>query len=1022
MIFKGKARGGFTFMVFLVFIAFNSTTGRRYARQTSANEDNNSNNNNNYYHRPHFIGNRSVIVQLFEWKFVDIATECRTFLGPQGYAGVQLSPVLEHTVVKTEQLNHPWWERYEVVSYRLASRSGDEAEFWSMSRICNEHGVRIYVDIVLNHMAAPLHLLVNGVKADFMVNTLLESNVNISSMSYSNVTYTQLDFHKINCQVLYNARDAHDIRNCQWKHHPDLDHYRNGVKKHIVTMMNKFIDMGVAGFRIDAAKYMWPIDLKNIYQQLKDLSKEFDFEPKSRPFIYQDVFDFGLDSVSKTEYITYGVVSEYLYAAELATILNGMVSLSSLINWGPALGFVPSTDSLVFIDSHDTQRGLPLDLGQNRVLTYKQRIKYIMANVFMLAHPYGGIKRIMSSYYFQDEDQGPPTDDSEGEDISSPQFNEQKQCTKASGWVCEHRWPPLVAMVQMANYFAVPGQQEESIVYFQTNGQNQVAFCRGSLAFVAINNDVENDFNMEVFACLESGQYCDVVTGGKKAGKEECHGKQLLINEHGYAKLQLPVADGNRLVEADIENKVDEAEKQQEEEAEEETGVVESYGILVIYRGSKIEPREEFEGKSETSQDSHNQDKESADSQANSETAEVEDAEAADAQTAEAVEAKLEAAEPDAAEPEAVEPEATEADVIETEAADPEASEPEAGETEAAEAEAEAVEGDATEAEAEAAEVEATEDEVDGDEEEEKEIPGSEESKSDLENESPEVETPSRNPDGQADSETAEVEDAEAADAQAAESEAVEPEATEADVTETEAAEPEAAEPEAAEPEPAGAEVAETEAAEAEAETENDVENESSEVENPNADNENEEKDEVEEAEEEDETKTAEQDEEDNAVEEEAKEDDIEVENSESAGKENEVEDKDALTETSQQISNEIENEVEEPVNEGPITDETVNDEEAEIEAEPHGVADLVVSETSVEENVPASQNDLEEITENVEKGTDSNQSRNLEDPNTEEQVERPLADIVKDSEEGKTKEVLAAGILSNPKGNGKNG
>lgn len=43
------------------------------------------------YHRPHFTRGRSVLVQLFEWKFVDIAEECRTFLGPQGYAGVQVS-------------------------------------------------------------------------------------------------------------------------------------------------------------------------------------------------------------------------------------------------------------------------------------------------------------------------------------------------------------------------------------------------------------------------------------------------------------------------------------------------------------------------------------------------------------------------------------------------------------------------------------------------------------------------------------------------------------------------------------------------------------------------------------------------------------------------------------------------------------------------------------------------------------------------------------------------------------------
>ena len=40
---------------------------------------------------PHFIGNRTVVVHLFEWTWHDIAKECEDFLGPQGYAGVQVS-------------------------------------------------------------------------------------------------------------------------------------------------------------------------------------------------------------------------------------------------------------------------------------------------------------------------------------------------------------------------------------------------------------------------------------------------------------------------------------------------------------------------------------------------------------------------------------------------------------------------------------------------------------------------------------------------------------------------------------------------------------------------------------------------------------------------------------------------------------------------------------------------------------------------------------------------------------------
>lgn len=40
---------------------------------------------------PNQWDNRSAIVHLFEWKFNDVADECERFLGPKGYAGVQVS-------------------------------------------------------------------------------------------------------------------------------------------------------------------------------------------------------------------------------------------------------------------------------------------------------------------------------------------------------------------------------------------------------------------------------------------------------------------------------------------------------------------------------------------------------------------------------------------------------------------------------------------------------------------------------------------------------------------------------------------------------------------------------------------------------------------------------------------------------------------------------------------------------------------------------------------------------------------
>lgn len=54
--------------------------------------------------------------------------------------------------------------------------------------------------------------------------------------------------------------------------------------------MNDLISLGVAGFRIDACKYMWPEDLTAIYNEVRDLDSDI-FGQNQRPFIYQEVIE-----------------------------------------------------------------------------------------------------------------------------------------------------------------------------------------------------------------------------------------------------------------------------------------------------------------------------------------------------------------------------------------------------------------------------------------------------------------------------------------------------------------------------------------------------------------------------------------------------------------------------------------------------------------------------------------------------------------------------------------------------------
>ena len=92
---------------------------------------------------------RTVFVQLFAWPWEDVARECEDTLGPAGFAAVQISPPQEHL----DWPGSPWWTRYQPISYKLSSRSGDETQFKDMVRRCKTAGVDIYVDTVFNHMA-----------------------------------------------------------------------------------------------------------------------------------------------------------------------------------------------------------------------------------------------------------------------------------------------------------------------------------------------------------------------------------------------------------------------------------------------------------------------------------------------------------------------------------------------------------------------------------------------------------------------------------------------------------------------------------------------------------------------------------------------------------------------------------------------------------------------------------------------------------------------------------------------------
>jgi len=252
---------------------------------------------------PHCNG-KQVIVHLFEWNWPSIARECESFLSGAGYCGVQVSPPNEHVVLP--QNNFPWWQRYQPVSYKLESRSGSRQQFQDMVQRCNVVGVRVYVDAVVNHMAGMDREGTGSGGSSF--NTM-DKNHDFPAVPYSDKDFTPRDMCPSGCGCVDGYDDPFIVRNCYLVGLADLYGATDYVQQKIADYFNDLIDMGVAGFRVDAAKHMWPEDISGIQSRLHTVSTEHGFKEGGKAFFYHEVIDRQDGVVLVSEYFHLGWVT-----------------------------------------------------------------------------------------------------------------------------------------------------------------------------------------------------------------------------------------------------------------------------------------------------------------------------------------------------------------------------------------------------------------------------------------------------------------------------------------------------------------------------------------------------------------------------------------------------------------------------------------------------------------------------------------------------------------------------------------
>ncbi|KAH8986654.1 glycoside hydrolase [Lactarius hatsudake] len=418
-------------------------------------------------HTAHFpSASKAVIAQMFEWAWDSVAAECTTFLGPAGYAFVQVSPAQEHVQ------GPEWWTDYQPVSYILTSKRGTRAQYANMINACHAAGVGVIADAIWNHMAGE------------------DSGTGVLGSNFTHYNYPGIyqrdDFHHCGLEPednIVNYQHKIEVWTCQLDGLADLATGTDHVRHRLAAYTNDLISLGVDGLRLDASKHINPKDIAGILTRLT-----------TRPYVTQEVIYGAGEPVTPALYTKNGDVQEFRYTSALkdAFLTSGISSLQDLDN----RGWVAGSGANVFVSNHDTER------NKASLNAYSPSNTYTLATVFSLAHPYG-IPTVLSSYInFYNNDAGAPN-------------NEMGVCSGnagTKGWFCQHRWPAIAGMVRFRNRVG-----SAPLTGWVSPSHQRIAFSRGSLGFVAINN-ADSEWHTTFKTGLIAGSYCNVVDGPSVAG------------------------------------------------------------------------------------------------------------------------------------------------------------------------------------------------------------------------------------------------------------------------------------------------------------------------------------------------------------------------------------------------------------------------------------------------------------------------------------------------------------------------
>ncbi|WP_413283123.1 alpha-amylase family protein [Vibrio sp. MA40-2] len=296
-----------------------------------------------------------VILHAFDWPYSQITKNARE-ISELGYKTVLVSPAMKSL---RHENGTAWWQRYQPQDYRIIDNQlGNTEDFTAMVTALNEVGVRVYADVVFNHMANEAYLRTDLDYPSEKDRQLYEQDwQKIQTLKVfgdlSQPLFTENDFvEAFGIEDWKNKWQVQNGRISAGQEDPGLPTLR--PNDHVVAMQQAYLKalkvMGVSGFRIDAAKHM----------SIEHLTKVWTKEITEDVHIFGEIITDG--GATQEEYKTF--LQPYLEKTQLGaydfplftTVFKAFQSdgdLTTLVNpysFGQALS---SSRAITFAITHD---------------------------------------------------------------------------------------------------------------------------------------------------------------------------------------------------------------------------------------------------------------------------------------------------------------------------------------------------------------------------------------------------------------------------------------------------------------------------------------------------------------------------------------------------------------------------------------------------------------------------------------------------------------------------------------------